>query len=241
MSYSYDSLRQYLNGKVDRPAPEVANNTRVIDHGESIAVRLHETDVITFHSDGRIVLNSGGWRTVTTKQRINSYLDGWWLYQEKGEWYLTDSWDSKGFVFADGLTIGPNMRVTGAGESRANLSRDINQFARGYAAAFVKGDIDSPSGGDCWFCVMMTKGGESLGDATGDASHLLSHVQESYFVPALLINAIKAFPVAPLVGSYIRDVWNGGGDDCQWIADVAQRQIRSSVARYLKIKLAVAG
>ena len=143
-------------------------------------------------------------------------------------------------MFADGLTIGPDMRVTGAGESRAGLSRDINQFAKGYAAAFVNGDIDAPSGGDCWFCAMMTKDGESLGDVTGDTSHLLSHVEESYFVPALLINAAQAFPVAPLVGSYIRDVWNGGGDDSQWIAEVAQRQIRSSVARYLKIKLAVA-
>ena len=55
-------------------------------------VRLHKTNVVTFHSDGSIVLDSGGWKTVTTKDRINCALPpGWSVYSTRGVWYLSQS------------------------------------------------------------------------------------------------------------------------------------------------------
>lgn len=66
---------------------KIGNNTylRRVDGG--IAVRLHATDVVTIHPDGSYTLNTGGWWTVTTKERINAYSPAR-LSQRRGEWYL---------------------------------------------------------------------------------------------------------------------------------------------------------
>lgn len=68
----------HLDGRpVDRR--KVANNTwtvRSIDEdGPFISIVLHETRVLTVRPDPlRVVINSGGWRTVTTAARIRDYL-----------------------------------------------------------------------------------------------------------------------------------------------------------------------
>lgn len=60
----------------------LSGNTRVVRckvhmlDGETIdtvGVRLHETVVVAYLPDGRYVLNTGGWNTATTKDRINSF------------------------------------------------------------------------------------------------------------------------------------------------------------------------
>ena len=55
------------------------------------AIRLHDTDVVTFYADGTIQLDSGGWKTVTTKDRMNKILqpNGYTLYQQDFEWFIT--------------------------------------------------------------------------------------------------------------------------------------------------------
>lgn len=55
-------------------------------------VTLHGHRIVTFYKDGSLVLDSCGWRTVTTKERINRYLPpGLSLYQEKHEWWIADN------------------------------------------------------------------------------------------------------------------------------------------------------
>jgi hypothetical protein len=94
---SYQDAWVYLGVKSDRPA---ANNTRVqIREGGAVALRLHQTDIVTWYRDGRTVLNSGGWRTPTTKDRINAATSAR-LSQKSGVWYHPD-----GHPFADGDTI----------------------------------------------------------------------------------------------------------------------------------------
>lgn len=57
--------------KANRP---LANNTRLILKANGdVAVRLHNTDVVTYHPDGTATIYTGGWLTVTTKDRINAY------------------------------------------------------------------------------------------------------------------------------------------------------------------------
>lgn len=51
----------------------LANNTRLYQRGSDYAVRYHYTDVVTVHPDGTYTLNTGGWETVTTKQRLNQF------------------------------------------------------------------------------------------------------------------------------------------------------------------------
>jgi hypothetical protein len=62
------------------------------DTGECIAVKYHQTDIVTFYSDGKIELRCGGWNTVTTKQNISTFSP-FSVYQEKGEWFVNTSKD----------------------------------------------------------------------------------------------------------------------------------------------------
>lgn len=71
----------------DKQSKPVANNTRVERRNEdTYALRLHATDIATFHRDGRIEINSGGWRTVTTKDRLGAVTRH--VYSERGTWYV---------------------------------------------------------------------------------------------------------------------------------------------------------
>lgn len=62
------------------------------DSDGAIHVKYHKTVVATRMPDGLIVLDSGGWRTATTKVRINQALRSWgtglYVHQVKGEWYI---------------------------------------------------------------------------------------------------------------------------------------------------------
>jgi hypothetical protein len=75
-----------------RDCRKIANNTTLETRdGGRIAVRLHRTDIVVFYKNGATVLDSGGWQTVTTKERFNRYLaPGLSVYAEKGEWYVQD-------------------------------------------------------------------------------------------------------------------------------------------------------
>ena len=69
-----------------------SHKTTVGQHGNWLDVCYHSTDVASRHDDGRIVLRTGGWRTVTTKKRINQALETWGspyrVYQEAFAWYV---------------------------------------------------------------------------------------------------------------------------------------------------------
>lgn len=81
--------------------------------GEIIHIRLHQTYVVRFDRETkRVTLNSGGWRTVTTKQAINTALKQLQeytdfrqvgVYQEKGEWFLHTGVSKVPFV--DGMVF----------------------------------------------------------------------------------------------------------------------------------------
>jgi hypothetical protein len=70
--------------KTDRP---LANNTRVIDRGDRIAIRLHNTDIVSFFPNGDTEFNSGGWRTMTTKDRMH-YAGGFTISSRGGNWTI---------------------------------------------------------------------------------------------------------------------------------------------------------
>ena len=76
----------------------IDNNTLDILYlDNSRAIRLHDTDVVTFE-DNKVILNSGGWRTPTTKDRINKFSPIR-VNQEKGKWYVNS------LLFFDGITF----------------------------------------------------------------------------------------------------------------------------------------
>ncbi len=82
---NYTQAVEALNGK---QSIRLGNNTYLERHFCGIFVRLHSTNIVLFHENGCVCLFTGGCRTVTTKDRINEFIDGH-IYQSAGEWYYT--------------------------------------------------------------------------------------------------------------------------------------------------------
>jgi len=105
---TYDEARDLLKGRTSR---NIANNTRldVLEHDagdDVIGPRLHSTYVVRFYSDGRITLHTGGWESVTTKDRLNrvARAHGWSVYAAKRVWYVQHRFGTR-LPFAEGFTI----------------------------------------------------------------------------------------------------------------------------------------
>lgn len=69
---------------------KMENNTRLINMGSHFSVRLHRTNVVDLYHDGSYVIRTGGWYSVTTKNRINKYTpQNVYVYQEDFEWFIS--------------------------------------------------------------------------------------------------------------------------------------------------------
>jgi hypothetical protein len=74
-----------------RESVRLGNNTYLmnIDYARitpCIAVRLHSTDIVKFYPDGSVTLHTGGYHTVTTKERINHFITGR-VYSRNYQWF----------------------------------------------------------------------------------------------------------------------------------------------------------
>ena len=97
---NYAEAVSMVHGKTKQKARKIGNNTYAeIESDNSVSVRLHGTAVVRFYPNGLVKLNSGGWRTSTTKNRINKYSPVK-VYQKKYEWYLQD-----GAEFEDNILV----------------------------------------------------------------------------------------------------------------------------------------
>jgi hypothetical protein len=86
-----------------RDSRKLENNTYLVRLSDScIGVMLHSTYVVRIYNDGTWTLHTGGWRSVTTKDRINTYSPAR-VYQQKGEWYLAGK-----VPFYDGMRVDAN-------------------------------------------------------------------------------------------------------------------------------------
>jgi len=79
---------------------QTARGPGVVYRGTLVAIR--EGDVV--------ILRSNGWRTATTKLRMNQFAnqfcDGAFsIYQHKGEWYVQNNARNETEVFFDGIQI----------------------------------------------------------------------------------------------------------------------------------------
>jgi len=93
-------------GKRNRGERKVGNNTYAyILLDGSVAIELHGTKVVIIHPDDSVTLNSGGYRTSTTKKRINKYSP-MKVYQKNYTWYLDN-----GTEFEDGIIVTQDYMV----------------------------------------------------------------------------------------------------------------------------------
>lgn len=179
-----NGLREFIADGRSKVQRTVANNTvvRVVNEGKDIAVRLHDTDVVCHNGNGTITLSSGGWKTKTTKDRLNTFTEAG-ISQKAGVWYMKDgSLFYDGIVIkADGTPIKPKQPKAHEKKLKA-IKKQAKEYAHGYVEALKKGLIDYPNGGDCWYCLMFK-------DVSKSNEHLKSHIKEKYYVPSLLVNA----------------------------------------------------
>lgn len=85
----------------NRPSRKLDNHTYCKRRENYIAILLHSTDIIKYYPDGTVIVHTGGWRTITTKDRINKYspLE---IYQANKIWYIKGEVDS---LFYDGIVL----------------------------------------------------------------------------------------------------------------------------------------
>jgi hypothetical protein len=77
------------------------------------------------------------------------------------------------------------------------MKKRIDKYVEGYIAA-LKAGMPMPSGGDCWYCALHTSVTDSdtqlrvpMGDAVSSHEHLISHMEDRYYVPTLAVNALR--------------------------------------------------
>lgn len=76
---------------IGRMAVKLGNNTYLVRDDDDLSVRLHETNVVTYHADGSITLRTGGWFSRTTKDRMNTHLPSDLSVQsKKGDWFVVN-------------------------------------------------------------------------------------------------------------------------------------------------------
>ena len=178
------------NKKAGKP---VANNTRLMRRQSHIgprgydgilrtdyAIRLHDTDVVTIHPDDTYTLRTGGRETVTTKQRINEFSPAQ-VYSTRKVWMVGGSLFTSGMKVGAGGAPFEHNDPTAKLALQQELDKKVRKYINGYMKHIADGNLKDPSGGCCWLCIMGPGGG-------GD--HLISHMDEKYYVPRLLLNAL---------------------------------------------------
>lgn len=92
-----------VHGKRNAKRRKVGNNTYAeILHDNSVGIMLHSTYVVKIHPDNTYTLQTGGWQTVTTKDRINQYSPVR-VYQRNYEWFV--KLNGKEYPFMEGMVV----------------------------------------------------------------------------------------------------------------------------------------
>lgn len=232
---SYKQADTLLQGRCLN-SRKLANNTylkRQVDG--SIGVKLHSTYVVMYNQDGTIVLNSGGWRTPTTKDRLNTFSPAG-IWQKNSVWYIGSNWDRSIRTLyhdgirldSDGLPIGSyDIETKDHKKQRRHLLKQIKAYAKLCADSCP---IEEPSNGDCWGCLFVDKDNKpGMGN-----SHILEHFKEGYVVPSLVYQACKRFGVSHIAQQYLV-----GGEN-SFYHPIAKRQIQSAVYRFVKQQFGLA-
>jgi hypothetical protein len=189
------------------PRPKMAgrNNTLSYYRDGRKVLRLHHTDIAVWSEDGATVqLYTGGWQTVTTKERLNSFFPCR-IFSDRGIWYI-----SHGVPFFEGIEIDSRSgkiihletaakKAIAFGTKQRSLAKQIEGFVK---KIHVLPELPQPNGGDCWLCSMFDASklapvkceygvGNSTGQKVSDPDHLLEHIKEGYLHGSLIVNAMR--------------------------------------------------
>ena len=128
---------------VNRQGMKLAPNTD-LHRGElatdtNLYIKYHYTDIITLDPSGNTILNTGGWHTTTTKERINSFTP-FRVWKQDGDWFITGS-DGIEYEFGDGVVVNargiPDTTPVFVSVLSKILERDLKTTAE--ASAVIQG------------------------------------------------------------------------------------------------------
>jgi hypothetical protein len=87
---------------------KIANNTWLRGSGtdsDPFVITLHVTDIVTV-TPGTVAFNTGGWKTVTTKERMHRAMPaGCFLFQKDWQWFVQAS------PSAEPVAVGDTFRL----------------------------------------------------------------------------------------------------------------------------------
>jgi len=191
------------------PLPSQAARRRDQEAHRVINLRLHATNIVTVYPNGATAINTGGWNTVTTRDRINAFIDShnigngkpYRLTTNRGTLELRQArnggsiWDKDAdrWTIDREATIGPRGGVTtdapaSLPDKQAKLRKRIRTFANLCTADLP---LPMPDNGDCMYCHLFARSdGPGKLSTMGGAEHFLSHMEEGYVVPSLVWNAL---------------------------------------------------
>lgn len=238
MSLTYEDGLTRLAGKNQK---KLENNTwLVVVNQTTLGIKLHETIVVYIFNNGHYQYQTGGWQTLTTKERINHY-GPLGIHQEKGIWYIGKH------IFADGVLMDSDGKVLNeeilrspseVQDKKRRLDLLVKHYIKGFGEHVTQNGLQTtldkkpvekspweiglltnddaphllaPGAGDCWACWYGLDDHTTSNKEPVGVQHLIEHVTEDYFVPSLLWKAI-------LTGGYVSPefIW-------QSIAQQAQR------------------
>lgn len=174
----------------------IANNTRLVKRETEefedpvYAVKLHETDVVDIRPDGTYKLRTGGWKTRTTKGRINSFSPTQ-VYTDNGVWRVATQTGDE--LFADDMVV-DSLGVVSSPDDRdlddvlrakRKLDRDVTAYVNGFMDYLAEEGTIPSTAGDCFICMA------GFGPEEDNPTHLLGHIEKDYYVSTLLYNALK--------------------------------------------------
>lgn len=228
----------------------IARNTfRYSTESGATVTRLHFTDIVQAMPGGRFKLDSGGWRTMTTKDRINEALrgTGFVVVSDRGVWFVaagpSHAHDygaavSDRVAFYDGMVL-PDAFTSARGkaEREAERQRKLKAEIKRFVCEGIPSGkpIPTPDAGDCWLCSMFdaeppatreANGHTVIDPSTKDSGHLLEHVREGYMHGSLIVNAMRR---AGFTDAGISLICYGTRPD--------HKRTRAAVQRYLKARL----
>jgi len=236
--YSYDNLYDFIRKGKSKAERKVENNTTARFDHDNIIVRLHDTDIAELFPDKTIILSSGGYQTMTTKDRLNKIIpEGFNLYQQFGLWFLSDYQNDKVYPFCDGIMILPDRTVTGYDteyQSKITLRKDIKKYAKGFMNALINGKVDKPYAGDCMYCFMReVNTNKPWGETSSNTDHLQSHFDEKYYVGSLFYRAVELYPMSIIANSAMYELWEKDTKPDEWLSDILAEQGYKSLLKYL--------
>lgn len=82
-----EQILKFLNGRIRRKLPKIRETYAVHMPTGDVCIVYRGTAVVTYKRSGDVVLRSGGYRTVTTKRRMNAFSSAH-VYQRNGQWFV---------------------------------------------------------------------------------------------------------------------------------------------------------